>query len=79
MIKYKFPLLRIHDLLDNLHMITIFSKIDLYRGYHQIQIKDQNIPKTTFKTNYGHYESFVLPLGLTNALATFMSLMNSLF
>jgi hypothetical protein len=57
----------------------VFSKIDLRSGYHQLQIKEEDIPKTAFKTRFGHYELTFLPFGLRNALGVFMSLMNGVF
>ena len=78
-IKNKYPLPRINGLYDQLAGSSVFSKMDLRLGYHQIKIKNGDIPKTAFVTHYGQYEYTVMSFDLTNALATFSRLMNSVF
>jgi hypothetical protein len=72
--QYLFP--RIDDIFDQMKGVTMFSKIDLRSEYHQLQIKEDDIRKTAFKTRFGHYEFTILCFGLKNTPRVFMSLMN---
>ena len=78
-IENRYPLPRIDDLLDQLRGARVYSKIDLLIGYHKLRVRDTDIPKTTFRTRYGHFEFTVMPFGLTNAPAAFMDLMHRVF
>ncbi|GJY63813.1 putative reverse transcriptase domain-containing protein [Tanacetum coccineum] len=75
-VKNRYPLSRIDDLFDQLQGSSVYSKIDLRSGYHQLRVCDEDIPKTAFRTRYGHYEFQVMPFGLTNVPAVFMDLIN---
>ena len=78
-VKNRYPLPRIDDLFDQLRGARIYSKIDLHTGYHQLRVRETDIPKTAFRMRYGHFEFTVMPFGLMNALAEFMDLMHRVF
>nr|GEX23305.1 putative reverse transcriptase domain-containing protein [Tanacetum cinerariifolium] len=75
-VKNRYPCMRIDDLFDQLQGSSVYSKIDLQSGYHQLRIREEDIPITSFRTRYGHFEFQVMPFGLTNAPAVFMDLMD---
>ena len=78
-IKNWYPLSRIDDLFDQLRGARVYSKIDLRTSYHQLRVRETDIPKTTFRMRYGHFEFTMMPFGWTNALAAFMDLMHRVF
>ena len=78
-IKNRYPLPRIDDLFDQLRGARVYSKIDLCTGYHQLRVKEADIPKTVFRMQYRHFEFIVMPFGLTNVPAAFMDLMYRVF
>ena len=78
-IKNRYPLPLIHDLFDLLRGVRVYSKIDLSTGYHQLRVREVDIPKTTFRTCYGHFEFTIMPFKLTTALAALMDLMHKVF
>ena len=78
-IKNRYPLLRIDDLFDQLKWVRVYSEIDLHIGYHQLRVREVDIPKTEFRTQYGHFKFTVMSFGLTNAPAAFIDLMHRVF
>ena len=78
-IKNKYPLPRIDDLFDQLNGASVFSKLYLHSGYHQLRVRKEDVPKTSFKMQYSHYEFLVTPFGVTNAPAMFIDLINRVF
>ncbi|GJR36548.1 putative reverse transcriptase domain-containing protein [Tanacetum coccineum] len=78
-VKNRYPLPRIDDLFDQLQGSSVYSKIDLRSGYHQLRFREEDVPRTAFRTRYGHYEFKIMPFGLTNAPTIFMDLMDKVY
>ena len=78
-IKNRYPLPWIDDLFNQLRWARVYSKIDLHTGYHQLRVREADIPKTAFRTQYEHFEFKMMPFGLMNAPAAFMDLMHRVF
>jgi hypothetical protein len=78
-VKNKYPLPMMDELFDQLQGARCYSKLDLRQRYYQVQVKEEDIPKTTFNTRYGHFEIMVIPFGVTNIPATFIDLMHRVF
>ena len=78
-IKNQYPLPRIDDLFDQLRVARVYSKIDFRTSYHQLRVRETDIPKTALRTRYGHFEFTVMPFGLTNVPAAFIDLMHRVF
>ena len=78
-IKNRYPLPMIDDLFDQLREAQVYSKIDLYIGYHQLRVREADIPKIAFRTRYEHFDFIVMPFGITNTPAAFMDLMHRVF
>ena len=79
MVKNRYPLPRIDDLFYQFRGARVYSKIDLRTGYHQLRVRETDIPKTAFRTRYGNFKFTVMPFGLTNAPAAFIGLMHRVF
>ena len=78
-VKNRYPLPRIDDLFDQLRGARVYSKIDLRTDYHQLRVREVDIPKTAFRTRYGNFEFMVMPFGLTNVPVAFMNVMHRVF
>ena len=78
-VKNRYPLPRIDDLFNQLQGASYFSKIYLRSGYHQLRVREEDIPKIAFRNRYGHFDFVVMPFGLSNAPADFMDLMNRVY
>ena len=78
-VKNRYPIPRIYDLMDEIHGEKFFSNIDLISGYHQIRMREEDILKNAFRCDYGHFEFFSMPFGLINSSSTFQSCMNNIF
>ena len=76
MVKNRYPLTRIDDFFDQLRGVRVYSKINLRTSYHQLRVREADIPKTAFRMRYGHFKFTVMPFGLTNAPIAFMELMH---